>query len=67
MYFRLKILQQRRIFVQFVFEFHNTEVKFMLKLQQSSDIWQIYCIRQSKNNKGAAKYVAAKTLTLKKV
>ncbi|RNA24879.1 hypothetical protein BpHYR1_005261 [Brachionus plicatilis] len=23
--------------------------KFMLKLQQNSDIWQIYCIRQPKN------------------
>ncbi|RNA31352.1 hypothetical protein BpHYR1_037463 [Brachionus plicatilis] len=30
------------------FKILNTEKKFILKLQQNSEIWQIYCIRQPK-------------------
>ncbi|RNA40642.1 hypothetical protein BpHYR1_031837 [Brachionus plicatilis] len=26
----------------------SSKLKFILKLQQNSDIWQIYCIRQTK-------------------
>ncbi|RNA04675.1 hypothetical protein BpHYR1_038432 [Brachionus plicatilis] len=29
---------------------HKSQNKFMLKLQQNSVIWKIYCIRQPKNS-----------------
>ncbi|RNA40457.1 hypothetical protein BpHYR1_013677 [Brachionus plicatilis] len=52
-YFDAKIKlnsKKKKIWLKYpeLFKSHKTQKKFMLKLQENSDIWQIYCIRQPK-------------------